>query len=384
VVLDVRVITGTGGGPDKTILNAPRFLAPHGYHNLCAFLHPPGDPGMDILRERAESLEAPLVSIPDRGPLDPRVLTALLSLCRREKVAIWHGHDYKSNLIGLLLRPFWPMALVTTVHGWVRHTRSTPLYYAIDRSCLRFYERVVCVSEDLYQTCRDLGVSERRCLLIENAIDTDRFSRRCGTEEAKRRLGLPPGGFSIGSVGRLSEEKAHDLLIHAVDRLIRQGHDVSLLIVGEGSQHEKLSSLIAELGRQDRIRLCGFQSDVVSMYEAMDLFVLSSLREGLPNVVLEAMALEVPVVSTRIAGIPRLIEDGRNGLLIDPGSIDGLVAATERMINDPALRASVQRAARATVEEHHGFARRMERFRALYDELLTGGSLSITSQKEAS
>ena len=119
VVLDVRVVTGTGGGPDKTILNAPRFLAASGYHNICAYMHPPNDPGFERLRERANALEAPLVSIPDRGPFDLKVATELLALCRRERVAIWHGHDYKSNLLGLLLRPFWPMRLVSTVHGWV-------------------------------------------------------------------------------------------------------------------------------------------------------------------------------------------------------------------------------------------------------------------------
>src|SRR5208337_1256707 len=123
---------------------------------------------------------------------------------------------------------------------------------------------------------------------------------------------------------RLSEEKGYDLLIRAVDHLIRDGYDAALLVVGEGNQREKLEALLTELGRGDRIRLLGFQSDVVPLYEAMDLFVLSSLSEGLPNVVLEAMALEVPVVATQIAGIPRLIEDGKNGLLVDPGAFEPL------------------------------------------------------------
>src|SRR5205807_1065984 len=101
VVLDARVVTEEGGGPDKTILNSPRFL--QRYRNLCAYMHPPGDPGFNHLRQRAAAWNAPLLSIPDRGPLDFRVLTDLLNLCRRERVRIWHGHDYKSNAIGLLL-----------------------------------------------------------------------------------------------------------------------------------------------------------------------------------------------------------------------------------------------------------------------------------------
>ena len=165
VVLDARVVTGTGGGPDKTILNSPRFLEPMGYRNLCAYMHPPDDPGFETLRRKAEAWNAPLISIPDRGPWTGGSFTRLLDICRREKVAIWHGHDYKSNALGLLLRRFWPMRLVTTVHGWVKHTRRTPLYYGIDRACLKHYEAVISVSDDLFRdaawiaACRRTGAS---------------------------------------------------------------------------------------------------------------------------------------------------------------------------------------------------------------------------------
>ena len=102
VVLDVRVVCGAGGGPDKTILNSPRFLEPDRYRNLCVYMHPPDDPGFEQLRDRARLWQAPLLPVPDRGPLDWRVLPRLPAICRRERVTIWHGHDYKSNLLGLV------------------------------------------------------------------------------------------------------------------------------------------------------------------------------------------------------------------------------------------------------------------------------------------
>src|ERR1700722_1145966 len=185
VVLDARVVTGSGGGPDKTILNSPRFLDRLGYRMVCAYMHPPKDPGFDAIVQKAEQYQAPLISIPDRGPWDWRVLTELLSVCRRENVTIWHGHDYKTNALGILLKRFWPMHLVTTVHGWVQHTRRTPLYYRIDRFCLPRYEKVICVSPDLEQECLAAGVPPERCVLIENAIDVQEFSRRHGLAEAK-------------------------------------------------------------------------------------------------------------------------------------------------------------------------------------------------------
>ncbi len=369
VVLDVRVVTEAGGGPDKTILNSPRFLADR-YRNLCAYMHPPGDPGFETLRAKAERWQAPLFSVPDRGVRDWRVLMSLLDLCRRERVRIWHGHDYKSNVLGLLLRPFWAMRLVTTVHGWVKHTRRTPLYYRIDRLCLPRYERVICVSPDLVAASRRAGVPARRCVLIENGIDTDEYRRHLGTAEAKARAGVPAGRLVVGAVGRLSGEKGFDLLVRAADRLLREGLDLELWIVGTGDQRPPLERLIADLGRGDRVRLLGYRADTVDLYQAMDVFVLSSLREGLPNVLLEAMALEVPVLATRVAGVPRLVRHGSDGILIEPGSEAELADGLRRLLTDPTLRGRLAAAGRRVIEERYSFRARMDKVRAVYDELL--------------
>lgn len=370
VVLDARVVAGSGGGPDKTILNSPRFLAPSGYVNLCAYMHPPNDPGFEQLRRKAEAWQAPLLSVPDRGPWDWRVITALLRICRHERVALWHGHDYKSNALGLLLRRFWPMRLVTTVHGWVHFTGRTDLYYRIDRFCLRHYESVICVSEDLRQRCLESGVPAKRCVLIENGIDTQEFTRRLTCPDARKRAGFCPDRPLVGAVGRLSPEKGFDLLIRAADQLLRDGHDFDLLVVGEGDERPRLEALIAQLDRGDRIRLAGYRADLRELYEAMDVFALSSLREGLPNVVLEAMALEVPVVATGIAGIPRVIRHEENGLLVEAGNVGALAEALARLLTDAGLRERLRRAGRHTIETTYDFAARMQKIRALYDDLL--------------
>jgi glycosyltransferase involved in cell wall biosynthesis len=381
VILDARVVSGTGGGPDKTILNSPRFLEAMGYRNLYAYLHPPEDPGFESLRRKAEAWNAPLISISDRGPLDWHVVPKLLDVCRQERVAIWHGHDYKSNALGLLLRRFHPMRLATTVHGWVKHTRRTPLYYGIDRICLKHYQAVISVSDDLLERCLDCGVPQDRCFLIENAIDLRQFSRTNDREEAKKRLRIPANRLLIGAIGRLSEEKGFDSLILAVDQLLAQDYDVELLIAGEGDQQEHLASLIRARGRDKRIRLAGFQADTIPLYEAMDAFVLSSLREGLPNVVLEAMAMEVPVIATKVAGIPRLIQHGRNGLLIEPGSISALTDSLTSLLQDGPLRDLLAQGGRATIEQNHSFEVRMEKIRAVYDRLLGRDLTSPFSSK---
>lgn len=370
VVLDARVVTGSGGGPDKTILNSPRFLRPAGYRMLCAYMHPPDDPGFDQLRKRADELQAPLLSVPDRGPWDCTVVTRVLSICRRERVRIWHGHDYKSNALGLLLRHFWPMRLVTTLHGWVKHTRRTPLYYKIDEMCLPHFEAVISVSPDLHARSLACGVRPERCTLIENGIDVTQYTRRQRVAEAKRRLGLPSERIVLGAVGRLSPEKGFDILIRAVKGLLECGLDVALVIAGDGDEEPRLRGLIAQLGIADRVQMLGFCTDPRSVYEALDVFVLSSLREGLPNVLLEAMALELPVVATRIAGIPRVIDDGYNGLLIPANDADALTQSLARLAGDVGLRGRLGRAAHHTVEGRYSFALRMRKIADLYDKLL--------------
>lgn len=370
VVFDARVVTGSGGGPDKTILNSPQFLTPLGYRMLCGYLTPPDDPGYADIERKAAKYGAPLITIPDRGATDWRVVPKLLKVCREENVAIWHGHDYKTNALGLLLKRFWPMRLVTTLHGWVKNTPRTPLYYRMDRLCLPHYERIFCVSEDLYHAARRSGVARGKCVLLENGIETVEFARSRTIAEAKAALGMSAGEFLIGAVGRLSPEKGFHLLIRSVKSLRDAGHPVRLLIVGEGDDRPRLEGLRAELGLADCVSLPGWRSDVRGDFEAMDLFALSSLREGLPNVVLESMALGVPCVATRIAGVPKLIEHGVSGELVPPGDASALTAGILRLLNDSDLRLRYAEAGRAAIVARYDFARRIASLAHAYDELL--------------
>jgi len=173
-------------------------------------------------------------------------------------------------------------------------------------------------------------------------------------------------------VGRLEGEKAFDVLLRSTYDLVRRGYDARVVIVGEGGERAKLERLAAELGIADRILLPGWQADVKRYFEAMDLFALSSFREGLPNVLLEAMALGVPVVATRVNGVPRLVQDGRNGFLVEAGDQEGLTTALVGLMKNDGLRELFRSAARRTVETRFSFPTRMTNLKRVYDELLNG------------
>lgn len=369
LVLHVRVVRGAGGGPDKTILNSPRFLESEGYRCVCAFMRHPDDAGFSRLEERADRWRATVVTIDDRGPLDRGVSRRLKAVCERLQPAIWHGHDYKSNLLGLGIRTP-SLRRVTTVHGWVQRSWKTPLYYWLDRRSLRRYERVLCVSRDLRDRCLSLGVAPDRCVLLPNAIDTEEFRRRRPAATARAELGVPEGRHLIGMVGRLSREKRCDLAIEAVADLVERGHDLELWIAGEGAERAALERLAAGLGVGDRVRCVGFLDDPLPFLEALDVFVMSSVREGLPNSLLEAMAVGLPVVATPVAGIPGVVDDGRNGLLVEEAAAPALRRKIVELLESPELAASIGRAARETVTSSFDFGERMRRVARIYDALL--------------
>jgi len=340
-----------------------------GYEAYCAYLHAPDD-GAELFN-RAKQLDAPLISVPDKSPIDLRAISRLIHICREQKVKIWHGHDYKSNLFGLFVRRRCSIKLVTTVHGWVHHTRRTPFYYALDKWAIRRYQKVICVSDDLYRECLKLRIAKEKCHLVHNAIDVDEFQRTMSTATARQKFGQPHSGVLLGAMGRLAGEKAFDLLIQAIDRLVKSGRDVSLWIAGDGGERESLQQLIDKLALTNRVRLLGHVRDIKTFFQALDVFVLSSLREGLPNVVLEAMAMEVPVVATRVAGVPSLVSHGETGLLIEPNSVDAIVAGIESLLQNSASGERFARAARANVERSYSFKVRMQKIAAIYDEVLS-------------
>ncbi|GAB4132479.1 MAG: hypothetical protein Kow0040_13260 [Thermogutta sp.] len=370
LVLHVRTVTGTGGGPEKTILRSPPYLRAAGWDAQCLYLHPPQDPSFEVLRRRADAWGTPLLDLPDHGPCDLRLVRELVGVCDRLRPDIWHGHDYKSDPLGLVMRRARKeIFLVSTVHGWGVPGRRVRLYRWIHQLSLRGFDRVICVSEDLKRQCIRAGIPARFCRVIENGVDTDLYARREPNEAAKARLGLTGDVFLVGAVGRLSPEKDYPTLLRAARRLTEVGSPIRVMIVGEGPEHERLAALIQRDRLQGTVTLEGFQSDTLTYYQGFDAFVITSLDEGLPNVLLEALACEVPVVSTPVGGIGRVIEDGVNGLTIRPGDDIGLAVAL-RQLRDSDLRQRLGRAGRAIVQERYSFERRMRRVMAVYRELL--------------
>ena len=183
------------------------------------------------------------------------------------------------------------------------------------------------------------GVDVQRVIWEPNGVDCGTFTRQRSVALAKQHRGWDPDRLVVGAIGRLAPEKGFDRLVSNFAQLLDRGLDADLVVAGAGECEADLRRQIGATGHGANIRLLGFVSDVRSLYEGLDLLVLSSRREGLPNVVLEAMAMGVPVVATAIAGLPDLVDHDRTGgVLVPPDDDEALTAAIERLLASPQRR----------------------------------------------
>jgi glycosyltransferase involved in cell wall biosynthesis len=266
------------------------------------------------------------------------------------------------------------MKLVSTVHGWGVLNGRMPLYNRLDRWCLPRYDKVICVSTDLFDECLEAGVRPDRLELVENAIDDTQFCPSDGDRSHLREgVGLPMNSFVIGAVGRLSREKGLHFLLPAIAQIRSDGTDVLLAIAGEGPERKALENQVRELGIEDSVTFLGFQEDTSRFFQALDSYCLSSTSEGLPNVLLEAMSCGIPTVATDLPGVRQVIRDpDTQGLIVAPSDSDALYGALRQLIDSKEQRETLSRNGRQRILDGFSFSKRMERVAGIYQSLGIG------------
>ncbi len=320
------------GGAGKVLL---QFLERCDDRAVCTlgtfrYRHPPSTEFIDAARDMG--LEMSLFD--QRFNLDPAPLWQVYRLMKRGGYNIIETHGYKGHLIAWLLRKILPIRWVGMTHGWTNENVKIRFYNSLERTLLKSADHVITVSPQLAETMREVRGGNNSVSLVLNAVDANSLSG-AGLAGAIRNahLGADGEGFLLGSFGRLSPEKGHRFLLEALARL-DDSLRVSLLIVGDGQERRRLEQLAERLGVAARVYFVGQKENMRDYYEAIDLFVLPSLSEGLPFVVLEAMALGKPVLASRVGALAEVIEEGSNGWLVPAGKVDMLAAALGSLLKD--------------------------------------------------
>jgi glycosyltransferase involved in cell wall biosynthesis len=370
-VLELRSVRGTGGGPEKTIMLGAAQTDRDVIDVTVCYIRDARDAAFR-LDERAAALGIDYVEIAERHSVDPGIWPQLRSLVRERQIDIVHAHEYKTDLLALLLGQFERVIPLATAHGWTGHSRrERALYYPIDRRLLARFPRLIAVSSDIRRQLLACGAQPDRVEVILNGIDPDRFRRRPDRESAARAaLGWQPHHFVVGSVGRLEPQKRFDLLIDAVAQVHRVQPNVRLVIAGAGSERTALADKAARLLPPGVCVLLGHTDDVAGVHHGIDLFVQSSGYEGTPNVVLEAMAFETPIVATDVGGTRDVAQHLEHALIVPPGTADLLAQAMLLVFADRDGARRRATAARERVEGQLSFASRMRAVERVYRELV--------------
>jgi glycosyltransferase involved in cell wall biosynthesis len=329
-------------------------------------LAPPPD-GPLAAEFRAAGIEVARVARPKPG-VDPMLVVRLSWWLRTHRVDLTHTHNRMALIYGAPAGRLGGTAVVHTKHG---NNPRGGARLALAKLSGRCVDAFVAVSPETAAFARQRHeVDDRKLIVIPNGIELGRFHPEpTARERVRRELGIDAGSWVIGTVGRIAPEKNHALLVRAAAPLL--GPQLRLVVAGDGPLMGPLSELVAELRVGAFVHLLGARRDVPDVLNALDVLVMSSSTEGLPLVVLEAMATGLPVVSTRVGGIPDVLDEGETGFLVPSGDEAALRDRIARLHADPAgTRAAGAKARSVAVARYSG--ERMQRdYLELYARVLS-------------
>jgi glycosyltransferase involved in cell wall biosynthesis len=351
------------GGTERLVVDLVRAAREACDVTVCC-LDAPGRWGEELRREGVEVIAL------DRAPgFHPALGFKIAREARARGVRLLHCHHYSPFIYGALAKLASPrLRVIYTEHGRLSDARPTVKRRLVTPLFDLAAAATFSVSEDLRRYLLDAGFS-RRMKVITNGITIGRAPDATDRAEARRRLGVPDGACVVGAVGRLDSVKDFPMLLQSFAPLAAARPAVYLVIVGDGQERAALEKLRGDMAHGDRILMLGHRDDVRSLLPGFDVFVNSSISEGISLTLLEAMAACLPIVATRVGGTPEVVEDGETGLLVPPRDPEACAHAVAQLLGAPDRRARMAVAGRARVEQVFSTERMTGAYLELYRQL---------------
>ena len=367
-VLDLRDSPWVDG-PGRTILDTASMVDPKRYRIVIGAFS--GDRhGEHAYLTEAVRRGLEIYPITERRALDPGVLRQIVGWCEHNAIDIIHTHDFRSDLYGLIAARRLGIPVVSTCHGWIANNLKGRVYTVIDKFLLRFFDRTIVVSARMYAHLSAQGIPARKLAVIQNALILEHYRPDRSDRSVQAELGIPAHHKLVGNIGRLSPEKCQDLFLHAAAEIIPEMKDVSFVLIGIGPEEDRLRCLAMELGIADHVIFAGYRGDMQRVYNSLDLVVQSSRTEGMPNVVLEALLMRVPVVATDVGGTAEIVTDGLSGRLISPNDPQALAAAMREALTAAERTESWVTSGEMHVRHNFDHATRLRRIMDVYDHVM--------------
>lgn len=338
------------------------------------------DGSNDALKEKAENAGirfSPLLRMRRaiRPADDVAAIKEIAELIDAEKPDIIHLNSSKMSVIGTLAAKFSThrARIVYTAHGWVFNEPlpmiSKLLYVFLEAATALLKDHIICLgSKEKAQAKKTLRIPARKSSIIYHGISPVATSSRV---EARQKLGIMADDFVIGSIGNLYATKGFDTLIEAARIVKEKGSPIRFAIIGEGALRFQLEESIKDSCLEEIFKLVGAIDGAARYLEAFDIYVCSSVKEGFPYSVLEAMSAGLPIISTRVGGIPEMITDGTDGLLVDAGDARRLADSMLKLYDDENLRIRLGNAARQSARDRFSINQMIDQTEAIYQDLIS-------------
>jgi len=300
------------------------------------------------------------------------IIVDLYRVMKERNIHVLRTHKYRANLYGRIAGKLAGVpVIVASEHNIYRNEKEKRFLRRITNKILSIVtDKMVTVSDAIR---KDILRYDRfppsKIMVLHNGVDTERFKPGTNYRDIRRQFAISKDDVVIGFVGRLVINKGLNYLIEAV-ALLKKSFNVKLLIVGDGSLMEELKKMAKNKGLEESVIFTGMRRDITDILSSIDIFVLSSIKEGFPNSLLEAMAMGKPIVATAIGGIPEIIQHGANGLLVQSADIEGLAAAIKTIIDNPLMAQRIGRAARDFIEKNYSIDATVRKWETLYRQIL--------------
>lgn len=378
-IMDFRGTYKGGGGPDKTVLNSAAQHNPEKVFVMVVYIRQPWDLEFQI-PEMARQLGIRYTDVQDRSMFDLGCLKQLKEIIKQHQLQVIHTHDDKTLLYAWVLSLLLPgLKIMHTCHSHALCRREDFsslggfLKFRLRRRILAFlmqrhHKPIITVSGDTRQRLINTGLNAAEVQVLHNGIDLAVWHPAQAEPILRDELQIPSDGFLVGTVARITAEKDLPTFYQVAEAVAARLPQARFVIVGDGYGNElqKAREEVHQRGLSSLIFFTGHRTDLRNIYASFDVFLMTSLTEGLPNTLLEAMAMGIPSVSTAVGGIPELLNHGRGGFLAPVGNVSVLADHVLNLLSDPDLRDTCGAACRQQVSQRFSFSNRVQQMEEYY------------------
>jgi len=361
-------------GPGKTILETTARIDTSRF-NLSIGLFMDKQDQNNLYHKAAIDRNIDVIPIKTSNQFDPRIISQVISIVKSRGFDIIHSHEYKSDMVALIAGKYLKVPIITTAHGWITNSLKSKIYISVGKKILPWFDYVIAVSPKIKEELQRVGVKSSKIKLIYNAIVMeDYIYDQIQNNYLIENYGIPENAKIIGCVGRLSPEKGQLDLLYAANKVLQINDQIYFVFVGDGPDRGRLENTASQLGIADNIIFTGHLRDVRPVYRDINILALTSYTEGFPNVVLEALCMNRPVLATNVGGTGDIIKNNKTGILVEPGNIDQIVAGLFTLLDNDVDSYRLVQNGRQLVTEQYQFEARVEKVQNLYEKIMNSNA----------